>query len=38
MQLQQLAPRHPLDVPKPEHWPAMEKSLGIGTRERMDHG
>ena len=38
MQLQQLATRHPLDVPEPADDLAMKQGLGVGACEGVDHG
>jgi hypothetical protein len=38
MQLQQLSPRHPLNVPKPGYGFAVKQSCRIRAGERMDHG
>jgi len=37
MQLQELAPRHALNVPEPGHGLAAENRLGIDAQELVDH-
>jgi hypothetical protein len=38
VQLQQLAPRYPFDVPEPGYRPAAKKRFGIWAKEGMNHG
>jgi len=37
MQLQQLSPRHTLDILEPRHNSAVKQRLGVGTHKRMNH-
>lgn len=37
MDLQQLAPRHPFDVPEPADGQALKQAFGVGTEERANH-